>query len=213
MAVIVSLGQVLQLAPKAIAVYRDAFAGGQTFLDASEISRTPLRVAHFMAQILHESGAFTIQYENLSYSAERLPVVWPSRFRPKGPLDPSDYARNPQRLANVVYGGRMGNDAPDDGYAYRGRGLLQLTGKNSYREATTLLRGKYPDAPDFVATPDAVLSVDWCLAVAAVEWQAKGCNALADQDDIEAITRRINGGLIGLAERNSWAKRCKPLWH
>ena len=74
-----------------------------------------------------------IQVENLNYSAERLPKVWPSRFKPTGPLDPLAFAHNPQRLANEVYAGRMGNIGPNDGFTYRGRGLLQLTGKTSYR--------------------------------------------------------------------------------
>jgi putative chitinase len=213
MTIAVTLDQILLVAPNARSSYRDAFQNGQAVLDKHEITDTPLRLAHFMAQVLHESGALTIQFENLNYSPERLPIVWPSRFQPKGPLDPTAYAHNPERLANEVYGGRMGNTAPGDGYAYRGRGLLQLTGKDSYREATVTLRNEDPAAPDFVATPDDVISAEWCLAIAASEWVAKGCNALADQDDIQKITRAINGGLIGLAERTEWSKRTKAVWN
>lgn len=212
MAIQVTLPQIMLLAPNARSSYRDAFQNGQAFLDQYRISETALRVAHFMAQILHESGGLAIQFENLNYSAERLPKVWPSRFKPKGPLNPADYAHNQQKLANEVYGNRMGNTAPDDGYTYRGRGLLQLTGKDSYRDATTILRRENPAAPDFVAFPDEVISADWCLAIAAAEWFSKGCNALADQDDIRKITRAINGGQIGLAERMEWAKRTKAVW-
>lgn len=165
-----------------------------------------------MAQILHESGGLTIQFENLNYSAERLPKVWPRRFMPKGPLDPNDFAHNPEKLANVVYGGRMGNSEPGDGYTYRGRGLLQLTGKESYREASTVLRRTDSAAPDFVDRPDYVVSAPWCLAVAASEWISKGCNALADLDNIEKITRAINGGRIGIAERSEWSRRTKAVW-
>ncbi len=208
----VTLPQIQLLAPNARSSYRDAFHNGQAFLDQYKISETPLRVAHFMAQILHESGGLAIQFENLNYSAERLPKVWPSRFKPKGPLNPTDYAHNPQKLANEVYGGRMGNTGPDDGYTYRGRGLMQLTGKDSYREATTMLRKQNPAAPDFVSSPDEVIGAQWCLAIAAAEWFSKGCNALADQDDIRKITRAINGGQIGLAERMEWAKRTKAVW-
>jgi putative chitinase len=154
----------------------------------------------------------TIQFENLNYSAERLPKVWPSRFKPKGPLSPIDYAHNPQKLANEVYGGRMSNTGPNDGFTYRGRGLLQLTGKASYQEATTILRKENPTAPDFVSSPDEVISTEWCLTIAASEWVSKGCNALADQDDIRKITRAINGGQIGLAEPIEWAKRTKAVW-
>jgi len=212
MTINVSLSQILNLAPNTRSSYRDAFQNGQGVLDQHNISETPLRVAHFMAQVLHESGGLAIQFENLNYSAERLPKVWPSRFKPKGPLNPIDYAHNPQKLANEVYGGRMGNTGPNDGFTYRGRGLLQLTGKASYQEATTILRKGNPIAPDFVSSPDEVISAEWCLAIAASEWVAKGCNGLADQDAIRKITRALNGGQIGLAERMEWAKRTKAVW-
>jgi putative chitinase len=212
MTISVSPLQLLKLAPNARSSYRDAFRNGQTVLDSHKISANALRLAHFMAQILHESGGLTIQFENLNYSPERLPRVWPSRFQPKGPLDPQVFAHNPQKLANEVYGGRMGNSSIDDGYNYRGRGLLQLTGKDSYQAATITLRKEDPNAPDFVAAPNEVISAKWCLAIAAAEWVAQGCNALADQDDIRKITRAINGGLIGIGERSEWAKRTKAVW-
>ena len=107
----------------------------------------------------------------------------------------------------------MGNINPDDGFLYRGRGLLQLTGKDSYSEATTILRKSDPVAPDFVKIPDAAIDAQWCLKVAASEWAAKGCNAAADQDLINTVTKRINGGLIGLAERIEWTRRTKFIWH
>jgi putative chitinase len=212
MPVTVTLDQILHLAPNARSSYRDAFQNGQDVLDRAGISDTPLRIAHFMAQVLHESGGLTIQFENLNYSADRLPMVWPSRFSPTGPLDPDAYAHNPQKLANEVYGGRMGNTNPDDGFTYRGRGLLQLTGKDSYREATTRLRASNPDAPDLVANPDEVISSSWCVAIAAAEWAACGCNTFADQDDVTKVTRAINGGTIGLSERKEWLKRTKAVW-
>jgi putative chitinase len=213
MPVQVTLPQIVQLAPSARTAYRDAFAAGQEVLDRFAISATPLRIAHFMAQMLHESGGFTIQFENLNYSAERLPKVWPKRFLPIGPLDPIMFAHNPEKLANEVYGGRMGNTAPDDGFKFRGRGLLQLTGKESYQEATTILRQSFANAPDFSNQPDAVISAEWCLRVAAAEWSSKGCNALADKDSVQSVTKAINGGLIGLAERIEWTKRTKFIWH
>ena len=212
MPVTVTIDQILQLAPNTRSSYREAFQNGQAVFDRCGISDSPLRVAHFMAQILHESGGLTIQFENLNYSPERLPKVWPLRFKPKGPLNPAAFAHNPQALANQVYGGRMGNVRPNDGFTYRGRGLLQLTGRESYQAATTVLRKDFPDAPDFVADPDEVIGAQWCLAIAAAEWAAKGCNAMADQDDIKAITKAINGGQIGLAERIEWAKRTKAVW-
>jgi putative chitinase len=149
----------------------------------------------------------------LNYSAARLPVVWPKRFKPSGPLDPAAYAHNPEKLANEVYGKRMGNVAPGDGYRYRGRGLLQITGKDGYAEARRVLLPSYPGVPDFTRDPDAVVGAEWCLKVAAAEWSAKGCNALADQDSIRAVTRAINGGLVGLADRMEWLRRTQDVWH
>jgi putative chitinase len=213
MSVSVTLDQITSLAPSVRSSYRDAFASGQEVLDQFAISDNPLRVAHFMAQVMHESSGLTTQFENLNYSADRLPKVWPKRFQPTGPLDPAAYAHNQQMLANEVYGARMGNVDPDDGFLYRGRGLIQLTGKDSYAQATTILRETFPDAPDFTVDPDAVISADWCLKVAAAEWSSKGCNDLADNDSINAITRAINGGLIGLAERTEWSKRTKFIWN
>jgi|SRR5271169_1111032 len=214
MPVQVTPDQIRQLAPSARSSYRDAFAAGQSVLDQFEISATPLRVAYFIAQIMHESRGLTIQFENLNYSPQRLPKVWPSRFQPKGPLDPAQFAHNAVRLANEVYARpELGNTAPGDGFKYRGRGLLQLTGKGSYNQATQILRRRFPDAPELVADPDQVISADWCLKVAAAEWSSRGCNAMADKDAIRAVTKAINGGLIGLAERTEWTKQTKFIWH
>jgi putative chitinase len=212
MPVVLTLDQLLGLAPNARSSYREAFQDGQAVLDRAGISTTPLRMAHFMAQVLHETGGLMVQFENLNYSAERLPKVWPQRFAPQGPLDPNAYANNPRKLANEVYGGRMGNTDPDDGYTYRGRGLLQLTGKQSYREATEHLRHADSNAPDLVAAPDEVIGSQWCLAIAAAEWAARGCNVFADQDDVIKVTRAINGGTIGLSDRKEWLSRTKAVW-
>jgi len=154
----------------------------------------------------------SILIESLNYSPERLPKVWPKRFQPKGPLDPAQYAHNEPRLANEVYGGRMGNNQAGDGFTFRGRGLLQLTGRDSYNQATRILRESYPDAPDFAENPDAVISSDWCVKVAAAEWSAKKCNAMADLDNIRSVTYAINGGYIGLPERTEWLRNTKVVW-
>jgi len=212
MPVNVTLAQIQHLAPNARSSYRDAFQNGQAVLDQCGISDSPLRVAHFMAQVLHESSGLSFQIESLNYSPERLPKVWPSRFKPVGPLDPLLFAHNQEKLGNEVYGGRMGNTGPNDGFTYRGRGLLQLTGRDSYVEATTNLRKQNAVAPDFVTTPDAVFSAQWCLVVAAAKWASVGCNALADQDDIRRVTRAINGGLIGLSDRTEWLRLTKAVW-
>ncbi len=213
MAVVVTPEQLALLAPSARSSYRAAFASGADVLARFGISDRPLRTAHFMAQILHESGALTLQWESLFYSAQRLPRVWPTRFLPRGPLDPAQFAHAPEKLANEVYGGRMGNDSPGDGWRFRGRGLLQLTGRESYVKAGGILRRAYADAPDFTLDPDAVVASPWCLRVAAAEWGALGCNEAADRDDVRAVTKRINGGRIGLAEREEWTKRTRAIWH
>lgn len=234
MPVQVTVEQVERLAPRMRPGYRAAFAQGQAVLDRWGITASPRRVAHFLAQVLHESQALTLEYENLDYSAARLAAVWPSRFRPKGALDPAAYAHNPRKLANLVYGKRMGNAGADDGYRYRGRGMLQLTGKDSYARVTRDIRAAYagqygPPAcpghapglgaeaapaatPDFAANPDAVLDPRWCLEVAAAMWSAKGCNGLADDDDIGQLTRRINGAGHGLAERDAWCRTAGRIW-
>jgi putative chitinase len=212
MPVSVTLDHIRNLAPNARSSYREAFQSGQPLLDRFDISASELRVAHFMAQVLHESGGLVFQIESLNYSAERLPRVWPSRFRPRGPLDPAEFAHDQQKLGNEVYGGRMGNTGPNDGFTYRGRGLLQLTGRDSYQECTAALQASDPEAPDFVALPDEVFTARWCLAVAAAKWASRGCNAFADQDDIRRVTRAINGGLIGLADRMEWLRLTKEVW-
>lgn len=106
----------------------------------------------------------------------------------------------------------MGNTDPQDGYTYRGRGLLQLTGKAGYAEASAFLSREYPGAPNLVVDPDAVIEARWCLRVAAVIWLSKGCNPLADEDEIYKITRKMNGGQVGIGGRIEWAKRTKAIW-
>lgn len=213
MSVQVTEEQVAQLAPNMQPGYRAAFRDGQAVLERWGIADSPRRVAHFLAQVLHESQALTVEYENLHYSAQRLVQVWPARFRPHGPLDAAAYARDPRKLANLVYGGRMGNAGPDDGYTYRGRGMLQLTGRAAYARATAIVRaGGAGAAPDFVAHPDGVLDPRWSLEVAAATWADKGCNELADSDDLDELTRRINGAANGLAERSEWCQCTGKIW-
>ena len=212
MSVVVTLDQVARLAPQCSAVYGEAFKACAPVLARYGLSTRRLRVVHFMAQVLHESGAFTLQFENLRYSAARLVKIWPRRFKPLGPLNPNDYANNPEKLANEVYGGRMGNCAVGEGYLYRGRGLLQLTGKDSYVRATTFLQQSSASAPDLAREPDAVVSASWCLNVAAAEWAARGCNQAADQDDVAKVTHLINGGEIGLSERIMWTSKTRKVW-
>ncbi len=210
------------LAPNIRAVYATAFETADTDLANCGVNATPLRLRHFMAQILHESGGFSLLWENMNYSAPGLVATWPSRFKPRGPLDPNAFAHQREKIGNEVYGNRMGNNSTN-GYLYRGRGLIQTTGHDGYQAATRAVRAAFPGAavPDFVANPDDLLLPAWCLKVAAAEYQADGCNALADADTepptktniaLSRITRKINGGQIGLPSRAEWLRRVSNVW-
>lgn len=188
-------------------VYAHAFDNVQQILDRYEITDKPLRLAHFIAQVMAESEALNRCTEDLCYGAERIVKEWPLHFQPHTRNDPADFAGKPEALADVVYGGRMGNTAPGDGFAYRGRGLLQLTGKDGYRHVTGLLREAYPDAPDLVADPDQAFAPAWSLSIAAAFWKDKGANQAADSDSIERVTRAVNGGTDGLQDRRRWFER------
>ena len=154
---------------------------------------TPKRQAAFIGQCAVESANFTRLQENLNYSAQRLTQVWPSRFPNISMAEP--YANNPEKLANFVYAGRMGNLQDGDGWKFHGRGLIQLTGRENYANCGSGVGVDLIDNPDLLLTPKyAVLSAGWF-------WNKKGLNALADTQEYGAITRRINGGLTGLDER------------
>lgn len=156
---------------------------------------TPGRRAAFIGQCAHESGNFAVLEENLNYSADSLCRVWPKRFPSAAEAAP--YHRQPEKIANRVYASRMGNgdEASGDGWRYRGRGLIQLTGKDNYRAAGLALD------EDFVIAPQLVATRDCAALVAAWYWQTHGLNQLADVGDQITITRKINGGVIGLDDR------------
>jgi len=154
---------------------------------------TPLRMAAFIGQCYHESGGFKQLHENLNYSAERLCAVWPSRFPTLADAKP--YDRNPEMIANKVYSGRMGNTEDGDGALYFGRGCIQLTGKTSYTLAGDALGADFLHSPDLVGIPKyAALTAGWF-------WNKRGLNKEADAKDYEGMTRKINGGIIGLDDR------------
>jgi putative chitinase len=164
---------------------------------------TPERQAAFIGQCAHESGNFKTLEENLNYKPEALMRVWPSRF-PDLPTA-MKYAHNPEMIANKVYGGRMGNGVEEtgDGWKYHGRGLIQLTGKENYANCGSGIGVDLLSNPNLLNTPQyAALSAGWF-------WNKKGLNALADAGDFETMTKRINGGLIGLDDRK--AKIAKAL--
>jgi putative chitinase len=162
------------------------------------------RICHWLAQLAHESGGLVRRLENLNYSADRLRQVWPSRF----PDDDTAirYARQPERLANFVYGGRMGNRLPGDGWRYRGRGLVQLTGRDAYVHV-----GRLAGLP-LEADPDLLLTDFGAAEAAGAFWTWKALNPLADRDDLKGITRAVNGGLNGLADRTAWLAKARRVW-
>ena len=173
-----------------------------TVFEKYEIN-TPVRQAAFIGQCAHESANFKILEENLNYKPEALMRVWPSRF-PDLPTA-MKYAHNPEMIANKVYGGRMGNGVEEtgDGWKYHGRGLIQLTGKENYDNCGKAISVDLIGQPGLLVQPNyAALSAGWF-------WNKKGLNSLADANDIETMTKRINGGLIGLDDRK--AKIAKAL--
>jgi putative chitinase len=162
---------------------------------------TPIRQAAFIGQCAHESGNFKILQENLNYSAEGLMKTWPSRFPTKEIA--GQYAKNPAKIAGKVYNGRLGNGSEEEAAKYLGRGLIQLTGKENYDNCGKAIGVDLIGEPTLLAQPNyAALSAGWF-------WNKKGLNALADARDYETMTKRINGGLIGLDDRK--AKIAKAL--
>ena len=172
---------------------------------------TPQRIAGFLSQCAHESGGFERLQENLNYSADGMAGIWPRRFavlgadgkpvKKDGKNQPNKFAlalhRKPEMIANVVYSGRMGNGPTEsgEGWLYRGRGLKQLTGKDNHRACSAGL------GVDLVANPDLLLEPVYAARSAAWFWATNKCNNFADAGDIEGLTKRINGGLIGIEDR------------
>ena len=183
----------------------------KTLLNSYGIN-TPLRIAHFLTQISHESGLKPIS-ENLNYSADRLLVIFPKYFTKdtkdkdgnlvKGTA--SLYARQPERIANRVYANRMGNgnEASGEGWKYRGRGFIQLTGKENYYRL-------YLDTDlDVIKNPDLLLEEPNALISALWFWNLRKLNALADKDDLVGIRKKVNGGTIGLEHCKTLLKKYK----
>jgi putative chitinase len=156
---------------------------------------TPARQACFIGQCAHESGNFKTLQENLNYSAEGLMKTWPSRFSTKEIAD--QYARQPDKIAGKVYNGRLGNTSEEEASKYLGRGLIQLTGKENYANCGLGI------GVDFLSDPTLLLDSRYATLSAGWFWNKKGLNALADASDIETMTKRINGGLIGLEDRKA----------
>ena len=168
---------------------------------------TPLRLAHFLAQCGHESGGFKATQENLNYSAKGLMGIFKKYFPTE--VIANAYQRNPQKIANKVYASRMsnGDEASGDGYKFRGRGYIQLTGRANYTEFGKAIGEDIATNPDVVSGKYALLSAAWF-------WSKNGLNKLADggatDPVVTSITKRVNGGTIGLADR---IKHFKEYYH
>ena len=164
---------------------------------------TLLRRAHFMAQIAHESGGFKRLTENLNYSPARIAEIFP-----KLAARADELAYQPEKLGNAAYAGKIGNgdEASGDGWRYRGRGLIQLTGRDNYRAAGIALGLEFIGNPGQAAEPEiAVRAALWF-------WDKRQCNLAADLDDVELVTKRINGGLHGLANRRRLTDDAKTIF-
>ncbi|HEK0362820.1 glycoside hydrolase family 19 protein [Pseudomonas aeruginosa] len=201
--------QLLQIFPNAgpqAGVFVGALNRGMTRFGIT----SPVRAAAFLAQIGHESAQLTRLVENLNYSARGLAAIWPSRYRGadgKPNALALNLARHPQAIANNTYASRNGNgdEASGDGWRYRGRGLLQVTGRLNYCAAGAGLGLPLEAEPELLEQPEfAALSAAWW-------WSTHGLNELADRGEFAAITRRINGGLNGQSERLELWERAKAV--
>lgn len=176
----------------------------KSLLEQYEIN-TSLRIAHFMTQLEHESGLKPIS-ENLNYSAERLLQIFPKYFISKADAD--RYARQPDKIANRVYANRIGNgsEVSGEGWKYRGRGFIQLTGKENYYRL-------YLDTDlDVIKNPDLLLEEPNALISALWFWKTRKLNVLADKDDLVGIRKRVNGGTIGLEHCKIILKKYKQIF-
>lgn len=159
---------------------------------------TPLRLAHFLAQTGHESGSFKATTENLNYGAKGLLSIFKKYFPTEAKA--KEYERKPEKIANLVYGGRMGNgpEASGEGYKFRGRGYIQLTGKDNYKAFDAVVPEDILANPDLVASKYPLLSAAWFF-------HKNGLHKIADKGATDAVvtevTKRVNGGTIGLADR------------
>ncbi|MEO1188298.1 MAG: SH3 domain-containing protein [Pseudomonadota bacterium] len=172
-----------------------------------KIGENPRRFSHFMAQLAHESAHFTAMEENLNYSTQGLMKIFRSKFRDEA--EAASYARQPEKIANRVYANRIGNgdEASGDGWRYRGRGFIQLTGRANYRSIGQRLDLDLENDPDVVAANPVI-----ALQVAANYWDSRNLNEVADRDDIFEVTRLINGGHNGIDDRKHLLNVAKSIW-
>ena len=194
--------QLSQLIPKN--PYLDQWYEALSVLLPDYEINTPNRIAAFIAQCAHESASFTALHENLNYRAETLSKVWPKKFPP---AVAQQYAHKPEAIANLAYASRMGNgnEASGDGWRYCGRGLIQLTGKDNYTAFADSIGITPEEVSDYVQTFEgAAQSACWFL-------ETNNLNQYADSGDIETMTKRINGGTLGLEDRKKHYEHAKHI--
>lgn len=205
---------VQRIAPKALENYIEAIRQGSSLFERHGIT-TPLRMGHFLAQALHETGGFTILRENMNYTkAARLLEIF-GVGRHSAAITASEATHlvgNPEAIAERVYGlgnpykaRELGNTEPGDGFRYRGNGVLQTTGRANHRRMGAAC------GLDFEGNPELVTAPEHALKPALQEWTDHNLNIFADRSDIRTITRKINGGLNGLADRERWFNKLWPL--
>jgi len=211
---------VRQVAPEARPHYLAAFESGESLLQQHQIT-TSDRLAHFLAQVLHESGGLTLEHESMNYSAERLLEIFGVGRHSAAitPVEAQRLARDERAIAERVYGlgnprkaQELGNKDPGDGFKYRGGGLMQTTGRCNYRHMGQVC------GIDFERNPDLVFSAEHALKPALVEWSEAGLNVYADNNDVLAISRAINCGSPkskkipnGIQDRATWLAKVRPL--
>jgi putative chitinase len=178
-----------------------------TYLPKFSIT-TPARVAGFVAQCQHESADFTALQENLNYGAKGLMSIFKKYYQDEALA--KAHERKPQLIANRVYSGRMGNgpEASGDGWKYRGRGLVQLTGRSNYTQCSRDLFGD----DCLVDDPDLLLNPEWAILSACWFWHKNKLNDICDRGDVVLLSKRINGGTIGLADRIHHWNKCLELF-
>jgi len=201
------------ISPNAKDNYLEAIRGGDALFEQHGIT-TPLRMAHFMAQALHETGGFTILRENMNYSEGRLMEIFGVNHHSAAitPEEANVLAHNPEAIAERVYGlgnprkaSELGNNQQGDGFLFRGNGVLQTTGRGNHRRLGSAC------GVDFEIEPDLVTAPEHTLKPALQEWTQNSLNEAADRNDINTITRCINGGFNGLSEREAWFNKIWPL--
>jgi len=202
-----------RIAPHARDTYLEAIRQGGPLFEQHGIT-TPLRIAHFLAQALHETGGFTILRENMNYSAQRLIQIFGIGHH-SAAVTASEAARlagHPEAIAERVYGlgnsrkaRELGNTKPGDGFRYRGNGVLQITGRAAHRRMGAAC------GVDFEGNPELVTAPEHALKPALQEWTENNLNFFADKNDVRTITRKINGGFNGLSEREAWFSKAWPL--